>query len=129
MKARSGVRGSVTGNEGKRNAQRALKEIGLSARRNTAPKSNPGPGTRISKPVLGCELFVAQGKDCMDSGSGNKKLFTVIHRGNGWCGRAGGSHRLAYRRMNGTGETEFFSWRFVPVFPGNGTKTTRRFLF
>ena len=35
-------------------------EMGLFRKRKPAPKSNPRPGTRISKPVFGCELFVAQ---------------------------------------------------------------------
>jgi hypothetical protein len=42
----------------KENARRALKEIGLSAS-GSAPRSNPSPGTKISKPVFGYELFVA----------------------------------------------------------------------
>jgi hypothetical protein len=34
------------------------KEIGLSAS-GLCSMSNPGPGTKISKPVFGCELFAA----------------------------------------------------------------------
>src|SRR5439155_7305615 len=53
--ANSGFRSRAT----KKNARRALKEIGLSAC-GYCSKSNPSPGTMISTPVFGCELFVAQ---------------------------------------------------------------------
>jgi hypothetical protein len=66
----------------KKNARRTLKEIGASDKRNTAPRSNPRPGTEISKPVFGCELFVAHQKDATDSVGRNRKLFTAIHIGN-----------------------------------------------
>ena len=42
----------------KENARRALKEIGLSAS-GYCSRSNPSPGTMISTPVFGSELFVA----------------------------------------------------------------------
>jgi len=42
----------------KENARRALKEIGLSAS-GFCSESNPSPGTKISTPEFGCELFVA----------------------------------------------------------------------
>ena len=51
--------------------------------RNPAPKSNPRPGTKISKPVFGCELFVAQEKDVTIQVGGNWKLFTAVHRFHG----------------------------------------------
>ncbi len=41
-----------------KNARRALKEIGLSAS-GFCSESNPSPGTKISTPEFGCELFVA----------------------------------------------------------------------
>ena len=60
------------------NAQRALKEIGLSAS-GFCSESNPSPGSKISTPVFGCELFVAQLKDLTIHSGGNRKLFTAIH--------------------------------------------------
>jgi hypothetical protein len=56
--------------------------MGASDKRNSAPKSNPRPGTRISKPVFGCELFVVHKKDVTICVRGNRKLFTAIHNGN-----------------------------------------------
>ena len=61
------------------NAQRALKEIGLSAS-GFCSESNPSPGSRISTPVFGCELFVAQLKDLTIHSGGNRKLFTAFHQ-------------------------------------------------
>jgi hypothetical protein len=58
------------------NAQRALKEIGLSAS-GFCSESNPSPGSRISLPVFGYELFVAQLKDVTIHGGSNRKLFTI----------------------------------------------------
>jgi hypothetical protein len=62
----------------KKSAQRALKEIGLSAS-GFCSESNPSPGTKISTPVFGCELFVAQSKHVTIHGGCNRKLFTAIH--------------------------------------------------
>jgi hypothetical protein len=41
------------------NARRAPKGDWRFRKRNSAPRSNPRPGTKISKPVFGYELFVA----------------------------------------------------------------------
>ncbi|HTY88941.1 MAG TPA: hypothetical protein VMB80_15870 [Candidatus Acidoferrum sp.] len=54
-----------------KNARRTLKEIGASKKRNSAPKSNPRPGTGISTPVFGCELFVAREKHVTTSVGSN----------------------------------------------------------
>ena len=64
----------------KENARRALKEIGLSAS-GFCSESNPSPGTKISTPEFGCELFVAQGNDGTFCGGGNGTLFTAVHQG------------------------------------------------
>lgn len=55
------------------------KEIGLSAS-GFCSESNPSPGSKISTPEFGCELFVAQEKDATNSAGNNWKLFTTIHR-------------------------------------------------
>jgi hypothetical protein len=60
--------------------------MGASDKRNPAPKSNPRPGTEISKPVFGCELFVAHTKDGTMGVRGNRKLFTAIHKFEGPAG-------------------------------------------
>ena len=43
----------------KENARRMLKGDRRFRKRNTAHRAIPRPGTKISKPVFGCELFVA----------------------------------------------------------------------
>ena len=55
------------------------KEIGLSAS-GFCSWSTPSPGSKISMPVFGCELFVAQSKNDTIHAGGNRKLFTAIHR-------------------------------------------------
>ena len=42
-------------------------------------RSNPSPGTKISTPEFGCELFVAHPKDATFFDDSNRKLFTAIH--------------------------------------------------
>jgi hypothetical protein len=42
-------------------------------------RSNPSPGTKISTPEFGCELFVAHPKDATFHDDSNRKLFTAIH--------------------------------------------------
>jgi len=54
------------------------KEIGLSAS-GFGSVSNPSPGSKISPPVFGYELFVAQSKHVTIHGGCNRKLFTAIH--------------------------------------------------
>ncbi len=53
-------------------------EMGLSAS-GFCSESNPRPGSKISTPVFGCELFVAPAKDITTSRGDNPKLFTAIH--------------------------------------------------
>jgi hypothetical protein len=67
--------GELKGLRGKENAQRALKEIGI-----TAHESNPSPGSMISMPVFGYELFVAQSNHDTILRGCNRKLFTSIHK-------------------------------------------------
>jgi len=55
------------------------KEIGLSAS-GFCSRSNPSPGSKISTPEFGYELFVAQSKGGTSHSDGNRKLFTVIHQ-------------------------------------------------
>ena len=54
------------------------KEIGLSAS-GFCSRSNPSPGTKISTPEFGYELFVARRKHDKIYSGGNAKLFTAIH--------------------------------------------------
>ena len=47
----------------------------------SAPRSNPSPGTMISTPVFGCELFVAQShRRPIVPGMQRKVIHQVIHR-------------------------------------------------
>jgi hypothetical protein len=54
-------------------------EIGL-PRCGFCSMSNPSPGTLISTPEFGCELFVAHRKHRTAFYGGNRKLFTAIHK-------------------------------------------------
>ena len=65
----------------KKRATNAQMRWAFSAKRKPAPKSNPRPGTRISKPVFGCELFVAQTQDAEARRFGKSKLFTKSRTG------------------------------------------------
>jgi hypothetical protein len=91
-------------NLNKANARRALKEIGLSAS-GFCSRSNPSPGTKISTPEFGCELFVAQGNDGTFCGGGNGKLFTAVHQFR-WAVRCGFSHHQETERGCSSTATE-----------------------
>jgi hypothetical protein len=58
---------------GERSRRLAYPQSGICSR------SNPSPGTRISTPVFGCELFVAHLQNDTKAHSGNRKLFTAAH--------------------------------------------------
>jgi hypothetical protein len=53
-------------------------EMGLPAS-GFCSRSNPSPGSKISTPEFGCELFVAHPKDATFYDGSNRKLFTAIH--------------------------------------------------
>jgi hypothetical protein len=60
----------------KESARRALKEMGVSAKRNTAHRAS-APRLNDLNAGIWNELFVAHSKDDTTNAGGNRKLFTI----------------------------------------------------
>ena len=90
------------------------KEIGLSAS-GFCSESNPSPGTMISTPVFGYELFVAHQKHDSFCRSDNWKLFTAVHQFR-WAevDRLSSTIRRAYRPWRKPWRSGFDSRHGVP---------------